>query len=215
MEQTHTAIERLFNPRNVVLAGASDRPDHWSRRVFDNLKRFGFAGRVLPVNPNSSEIWGMPSFPDLKSLPETPDHLVLFTPAETSLRVLRDGAAAGAQSATLYAAGFGEGGDPEGLALAAKLRDVLADTGLTIVGPNCMGVACGKSNFCSIPDETLQELAESPVAIAAQSGAICASLNRSINELGLKVGYFASCGGQIGCKVSDFIDYFAVQPELK
>ncbi len=56
---------------------------------------------------------------------------------------------------------------------------------------------------------------ESPVAIAAQSGAICASLNRAINELGLKVGYFASCGGQIGCTVGDFVDYFAVQPELK
>src|SRR5262249_56248567 len=49
----------------------------------------------------------------------------------------------------------------------------------------------------------------------AQSGAICASLNRAINELGLKVGYFASCGGQIGCTVGDFVDYFAVQPELK
>ena len=90
-----------------------------------------------------------------------------------------------------------------------------SDTGLTIVGPNCMGVACGKSNFCSIPDETLQELAESPVAVVAQSGAICASINRAINELGLKVAYFASCGGQIGCKISDFIDYFAVQPELR
>src|SRR5499426_3262362 len=209
------AIARLFHPRNVVLVGASDRPDHWSRRVFDNLKRFGFAGRVFPVNPNRSEIWGTPCFPDVAALPETPDHLVLFTPADTSLRVLRDGAAAGAHSATLYAAGFGEGGNKEGLALADELRALLKETGLTIVGPNCMGIACGKSNFCSIPDETLQELAESPVAIAAQSGAICASLNRSINELGLKVSYFASCGSQIGCRVSDFIDYFAVQPELK
>jgi acetate---CoA ligase (ADP-forming) len=215
MEQRHAAIERLFHPRNVVLVGASDRPDHWSRRVYDNLRRFGFSGRVFPVNPNRSEIWGETCFPDLKALPDTPDHLVLLTPAETSLKVLRDGAAAGAQSATLYAAGFGEGGDSEGLARAAELRNVLEDTGLTIVGPNCMGVACGKSSFCSIPDETLQELKESPVAIAAQSGAICASLNRAINELGLKVGYFASCGGQIGCTVSDFIDYFAVQPELK
>src|SRR5215470_12686112 len=215
MEPRHAAIARLFHPRNVVLVGASDRSDHWSRRVWDNLKRFGFAGRVMPVNPNRSEIWGVPCFPDVAALPEPPDHLVLFTPAETSVKVLRDGATAGAQSATLYAAGFGEGGDPEGLALAAKLRALLAETDLTIVGPNCMGVACGKSNFCSIPDETLQELKESPVAIAAQSGAICASLNRAINELGLKVGYFASCGGQIGCTVSDFIDYFAVQPELK
>src|SRR5215470_8059220 len=215
MEPRHAAIARLFHPRNVVLVGASDRPDHWSRRVWDNLKRFGFAGRVMPVNPNRSEIWGTRCFPDVATLPEAPDHLVLFTPADTSLRVLRDGAAAGAASATLYAAGFGEGGDREGLALADELRAVLKETGLTIVGPNCMGVACGKSNFCSIPDETLQALAESPVAIAAQSGAICASLNRSINELGLKVSYFASCGGQIGCKISDFIDYFAVQPELK
>src|SRR5215470_15958779 len=215
MEPRHAAIARLFHPRNVVLVGASDRPDHWSRRVWDNLKRFGFAGRVMPVNPNRSEIWGTRCFPDVATLPEAPDHLVLFTPAETSLRVLRDGAIAGAQSATLYAAGFGEGGDKDGLALADELRALLKETGLTIVGPNCMGVACGKSSFCSIPDETLQELAESPVAIAAQSGAICASLNRSINELGLKVSYFASCGGQIGLRISDFINYYAVQPELR
>src|SRR6266705_6706697 len=122
------SIERLFHPRNVVLVGASDRPDHWSRRVFDNLKRFGFAGRVFPVNPNRSEIWETACFPDLKALPERPDHLVLFTPAETSLRVLRDGGAAGAQSATLYAAGFGEAGDSEGVALAAELRRVLKET---------------------------------------------------------------------------------------
>ena len=215
MEQLQADIERLFHPRNVVLVGASDRPDHWSRRVWDNLKRFGFAGRVMPVNPNRREIWGGPCFPDVPALPEAPDHLVLFTPAETSLRVLREGAIAGAQSATLYAAGFGEGGDEQGRALADELREVLKQTGLTIVGPNCMGLACGKSRFCSIPDETLQELQESPVAIAAQSGAICASLNRSINELGLRVSYFASCGSQVGCKISDFIDYFAVQPELK
>src|SRR5262245_6682147 len=215
MEPRHAAIARLFHPRNVVLVGASDRPDHWSRRVWDNLRRFGFAGRVMPVNPNRSEIWGVPCFPDVAALPEAPDHVILFTPAETSLKVLRDGAAAGAQSATLYAAGFGEGGDPEGLTLAAMLRTLLDNTGLTIVGPNCMGVACGKSNFCTIPDETLQELEESPVAIAAQSGAICASLNRAVNELGLKVSYFASVGGQIGCRISDFIDYYAAQPELQ
>ena len=208
-------IHRLFHPRNVVLVGASDRPDHWSGRVWDNLRRFGFDGRVFAVNPNRTAISGAPCFPDFAALPEPPDHLALFTPAEVALGNLREGAGAGARSATLYAAGFGEGGDAVGLRLASDLARVLADTGLTIVGPNCMGVACGKSSFCSIPDETLQPLAESPVAVAAQSGAICASLNRAINELGLKVGYFASCGGQIGKKISDFIDYFAVQPELK
>jgi len=209
------SIDALFRPRNVVLVGASDRPDHWSRRVWDNLRRFHYPGRVFPVNPNRSEIFDTTCFPDFNTLPEPPDHLVIFTPAETSIRLLSEGAASGARSATFYAAGFGEAGDAEGLALAAQLRQALDDTGMTIVGPNCMGVACGPSGFCSIPDETLQELAPSPIAVAAQSGAICASINRALNELGLKVSYFASCGGQFDCKVSDFIDYFAVQPELR
>src|SRR5262245_35514646 len=146
-ESKNDAIERLFNPRNVVLVGASDRPDHWSRRVWDNLKRFGFAGSVFPVNPGRKDIWGTACFAGFDALPEPPDHLVLFTPAETSLRLLREGAKAGARSGTLYAAGFGEGGDEEGRRLAAALRAVLDETGLAIVGPNCMGVACGRSNF--------------------------------------------------------------------
>ncbi len=50
----------------------------------------------------------------------------------------------------------------------------------------------------TIPDETLQELGPSPVAVISQSGALCASINRAINDLGLKVGYLISCGNQIG-----------------
>ena len=211
----NSAIERLFHPANVVLVGASDRPGHWSQRVRDNLRRFGFAGRVFAVNPNRTEIWGEPCFPKLDALPEKPDHLAIFTPAEITVGILKDGAAASAQSATLYAAGFGEGGDAEGQRLAARLREVVAETGLAVVGPNCMGVACGESKFATIPDESLQELAPGPVAVVAQSGAMCAAINRAVNDLGLKVAFFASCGSQIGSTIGDFIDYFADRPELK
>jgi acetyltransferase len=212
---SNSAIARLFHPTNVVLVGASDRPGHWSRRVWDNLRRFGFFGRVFLVNPGRADIWGVPCFPTLAALPEAPDHLAIFTPADVTLRVLQDGSAAGAHTATVYAAGFGEGGHEEGLRLGAELRRVLNNTGLTVVGPNCMGVACGASRFATIPDETLQALAPSSVAVVVQSGAMCASINRAINDLGLKVAYLASCGGQIGCTLSDFIDYFSGQPELR
>ena len=211
----NSSIHALFNPRNVVLVGASDRHDHWSKRVWDNLERFGFKGRIFPVNPNRASIWETQCYKDLAALPEPPDHLAIFTPADTALAVLREGGRAGARSATLYAAGFGEGGDPDGLRRAAELRAILAETGLAVVGPSCMGVACGASGFATIPDETLQEIAPSPVALVAQSGAICASVNRAINELGLKLGYVASCGGQIGCKISDFIDYLADRGEVR
>ncbi|MBX9775560.1 MAG: acetate--CoA ligase family protein [Xanthobacteraceae bacterium] len=209
------AIGHLFHPTNVVLVGASDRPGHWSQRVYDNLKRFGFAGKVFPVNPNRNDIWGTPCYPKLEALPEGPDHLAIFTPAETTIKILEDGGAAGARSATVYAAGFGEGGDPDGRRRGAQLRDAIARTGITVIGPTCMGAACGAANFSTVPDESLQRPMPSPVAIAVQSGAMATVINRAINDLGLKTGYLASCGSQLGCRISDFIDYFATVPELR
>ena len=208
-------IEALLNPRNVALVGASDRDGHWSKRVFDNLRRFGFAGAVYPVNPNRTEIWGTPCFKSLAATPQPPDHLAIFTPADTTLEVLRAGAAAGARSATIYAAGFGEGGDAEGRERAARLAALLAETGLTAAGPNCMGVASGRARFATIPDETFQEAAPGPIAVVCQSGAMCASINRAINRLGLKIAYLVSCGNQIGCTVGEAIDYCADQSELR
>ncbi|MPZ37956.1 MAG: hypothetical protein GEU95_07805 [Rhizobiales bacterium] len=209
------AIGHLFHPKNVVLVGASDRPGHWSQRVHDNLKRFCFAGKVFPVNPNRNEIWGAPCYPKLDALPEAPDHIAIFTPAETTLTILADGGAAGARSATVYAAGFGEGGDPEGRKRGARLREAIERTGIAVIGPTCMGVACGAANFSTVPDESLQPLMPGPVAIAVQSGAMATVINRAVNDLGLQPAFLASCGSQIGCKISDFIDYFATVPELR
>jgi len=208
-------IEGLLNPRNVALVGASDRDGHWSRRVWDNLRRFRFNGGVFPINPNRADVWGRPCFASVETLPEPPDHLAIFTPADTALDLLRRGAAAGARSATIYAAGFGEGGSRDRAGLARELRAFLNDSGLTAVGPNCMGVGSGKSGFTTIPDETLQEFAPSPIAVVSQSGAMSTSINRAINALGHKVALLVSCGNQIGCKASDVIDYCADQSDLR
>ncbi len=208
-------IEGLLNPRNVALVGASDRDGHWSRRVWDNLRRFRFNGGVFPINPNRADVWGRPCFASVETLPEPPDHLAIFTPADTALDLLRRGAAAGARSATIYAAGFGEGGSRDRACLARELRAFLNDSGLTAVGPNCMGVGSGKSGFTTIPDETLQEFAPSPIAVVSQSGAMSTSINRAINALGHKVALLVSCGNQIGCKASDVIDYCADQSDLR
>jgi acyl-CoA synthetase (NDP forming) len=208
-------IEGLLNPRNVALVGASDRSEHWSRRVWDNLRRFGFDGGVFPVNPKRTEIWGGPCFASFDTMPEPPDHLAIFTPAAVTLDVLRRGASAGARSATIYAAGFGEGSGIERARLARELRAFLNDSGMTAVGPNCMGVGSAKSRFTTIPDETLQEFAPSPVAVVSQSGAMSTSINRAINALGHKVALLVSCGNQIGCTVGDVVDYCADQADLR
>lgn len=206
-------IAALMTPRNVVLVGASDH--NWSPRIWDNLIRFGFAGRVFPVNPNRTEIWGTRCYPSLADLPEAPDHLALFVPHEQTLTMLEAGGRGGARSATIYAAGFGERGDATGSDRVRRLEQCLGTSGIAAVGPNCMGLAVGRSKFCTFPDEQIELLAPGPVAALTQSGTLAQTLGRGIVDAGLTLAYLVSCGNQTGLTFADYIDYLAADPDLR
>ncbi len=208
-------VEALLNPRNVVLVGASDRPGHWSARVHSNLARYGFAGNVYLVNPRREALFGERTYRSVADLPEPPDHLAVFVPAQVTIDVLAEAAACGARSATLFAAGFGEGGSAEGRALGERLRAVLHQTGIAAAGPNCMGIASGHSSLVTIADENLEILGPGQIAVIAQSGLLCASFARALTDRDLSVAYLISCGNQIGLTIADYVGYFAADPLLK
>src|SRR5215210_8961374 len=129
LETSKKKVEALTAPRNAVLVGASDRPGSWAARVWRNLHKYEFPGPVYPINPRRTEIWDKPCYPDFKSLPEPPDHLIVLVPAAGVIETLRAGAAAGARSATVFSAGFGESFDTKAAALGRELRAVIEETG--------------------------------------------------------------------------------------
>ena len=200
-------------PRNVVLVGASDR--NWAPRIWDNLKRFGFEGQVFPVNPNRTELWGARCYPSVADLPETPDHLALFVPKEQTLEILETAGRLGARSASIYAAGFGEGGDPEGRARALRLKEILRTHSIAATGPNCMGLAVGRSKFCTFPDEQIEPLAPGPVAALTQSGMLAQTFARGLVDAGLTLSYLVSCGNQTGLTFADYITHLSEDPDLR
>ncbi len=212
---TNHKVDALLNPRNVVLVGASDRARHWSGRVWNNLKRFDFPHPVYPVNPNRDKIWGARCYPALDALPEAPDHVILFVPADVSLDLLETAAALGARSATIYAAGFGEGDEARGRERERRLRQVIADTGLAISGPNCMGNVAGRAGLVTLADDSLARVGPGPVAVVTQSGAMCLVINRTLADRGLHAGYLITCGNQAGTNTADYIRYFAADPDVK
>src|ERR1700752_566522 len=113
LEASKMKVQALTAPRNAVLVGASDRPGSWAGRVWRNLHKYEFPGPVYPINPRSTELWDKPCYPDFKSLPEPPDHLVVLVPAAGVIETLKSGAAAGARSATVFSARFGGAFHPE------------------------------------------------------------------------------------------------------
>ena len=215
LEASKRKVAALTAPRNVVLVGASDRAGSWAARVWRNLNRYQFPGPIHLINPRRDEIWGRPCYPDFKSLPEAPDHLVVLVPAAGVAETLKNGAAAGARSATVFSAGFGEAFDNEAAALGRELAAVIAETGLGVSGPNCMGNVCAKSRLVTLTEDRPLAVRCGPAALVGQSGGMMIFINAALEERGIWAEYLITSGNEAGLSVPDYVAFFADQPELK
>lgn len=109
-------LRRFFAPRSVAVVGATEDLGKFGGRCFQQLRSFGFQGRIFPVNPRYGELAGITCYPDLAALPEPPDHVGIIVPAERTPDVLRGAAARGARFATIFTSGFAETGSERGRA---------------------------------------------------------------------------------------------------
>ena len=100
--------------------------------------------------------------------------------------------------AIVFASGFAEI-DQHGAELQRELQEVSRETGIRILGPNCLG------SF-SLPTRTFATFStafdddakrnDSPIALVSQSGAVGTFTYSTMNSLGLGVRYFANTGNQ-------------------
>ena len=139
----------------------------------------------------------------------------MLVPATGVAEALRSGAAAGARSATVFSSGFGEAYDTEAAGLGRELAAVIAETGLAVSGPNCMGNVCAKTRFVTFPEDRMLTVKEGPVAMVGQSGGMMLFANGALNERGVVAEYLITSGNEAGLSVGDYIAFFADQPELK
>ena len=208
-------VEALLNPTSVAILGARENPIGWTARIFGTLQRFKFPGPVYPVNPRHDEIWGVPCYADLADLPAVPDHLVVMRAAANVSAILREAAAMGTRSATIYAAGFSEMATDEGRRLEAELVEVLEETGIAISGPNCLGNLSARARLLTLPDDRMRDLIPGPVAMVGQSGTTTPGIARTLIDRGIDVGYIVTSGNETGLAAADYIDYFVTDPDVR
>src|SRR5262249_53344178 len=155
----------LMKPKSLAVVGASTRTNR-ATRVIANLQRFGYAGRVFPINPRYTEILGLPCYPDLASTPEPADAVVIAIPASDVPAVLAAAAESGVRGAVVLSSGFGEAG-PAGQARQAVLDRLAAERGLLVCGPNCYGVYNIRSGAAAFSAD-LRDPLPGPVAVVSQ-----------------------------------------------
>jgi len=200
-------LDYLFKPRSVALIGASKRPSSVGAVVARNLFRGGFDGPVMPVNPRHRAVAGVLAYPDVASLPVTPDLAIIATPPETVPGVVAEVAERGTRAAVVITAGFAEGGRSHGEELQQRMLDAARPALLRIVGPNCLGILVPgiglNASFAHI------DPLPGRLAFVAQSGAIGTSVIDWATSRGVGFSHVVTLGDMADVDFGDMLDYLA------
>jgi acetyltransferase len=200
--------EALFQPRSIALVGASDSgAGGWSKAIFENVRAAGPDVALYPINPRRDSVWGETCYPSFAALPATADLALVITPAASIPATLREGLANGLRAATIYAAGFGEGEDPAGLALGDEIR-ALAAAGLRICGPNCMGTLSVVERLYLYPAARVRDVGPGETGLVMQSGGMLQYFVQYAAARGLGLSYAASSGNELDLDLADYINFF-------
>ena len=205
-------FEVAFNPKAIAVVGASRETQFFGDFV-GNLQRSGFPGRIYPINPKAvgGEIHGLKVYPNLVSVPEHIDLVIVSVPSHAVLSVLEDCIAADAKNIHIFTAGFKETGDKKGIELEERLREVAKRGGLRIVGPNCMGLHIPASKLTTW--ESVEE--PGPVAFLSQSGGHAGQFVREGARFGIRFSKVVSYGNASVLDSIDFLEYLADDSETE
>jgi acetyl coenzyme A synthetase (ADP forming)-like protein len=201
------AVTHLLAPRSVAVIGASRQAGSIGAAVVHNLVANGYRGPLYPVNPAAPEIEGVHAFPSVLAIQGDVEMAVVTVPAAVVSTVARECAEKGVRGLVVISAGFGEAG-PEGMALQRELVEICRQSGMRLVGPNCMGV------INTAPDVSLDATfaPDRPTAgrigFLSQSGGLGLAVMARAQALGSGLSSFVSVGNKADLSGNDFIQYW-------
>lgn len=206
------SLDSILNPRSIALVGVTTDAEHWTRTFLSGLLEFGFEGSLYLVNPKGGEIDGFKLYHSIKDVPESVDYVIGLVPARVAPGLVREAASKGAKAIQFGTAGFAETGSEHGRNLQNDLIKAARETGIRVIGPNCMGIYSPGSglSFC---DDFPKE--KGLAGFISQSGGNTFELVREAGRRGVRFSKVVSYGNASDLNESDFLEYMATDSETK
>jgi acyl-CoA synthetase (NDP forming) len=197
----------LFEPRGVIVAGASSHPGKFGFTALHNIIVNGYQGKIFATNREGENILGIAT---VRSVDEVPageaDLVVLCTPAAINPDILRACAAKGVKAAFITSAGYREAGD-EGRALENQLVALAEELDMLFAGPNGQGMISTPASLCA--QIVAPYAAPGSISVASQSGNLSSAfLNYSL-QTGVGIARAVSAGNAACVSVTDYLSWFA------
>ncbi len=205
MTSFYDSLDLIFHPRSVAFVGISiSNPFHWTRTFWYSCREFGFQGPLYPVNPSGGELDGCHVYKSLDEVPGEVDFVISTVSAGIAPEIVRNCADKGVKAIHFCTAGFDETGETATAGLQGELSRLAHETGVRIIGPNCMGIYCPASRLSY---DTGFEKESGNVAFISQSGANSLYLVREAGWRGVRFSKVISYGNACDLNECDFLEY--------
>ncbi|WP_130099635.1 bifunctional acetate--CoA ligase family protein/GNAT family N-acetyltransferase [Siccibacter turicensis] len=191
-------LEALLRPRSIAVIGASMKPDRAGYLMMRNLLAGGFSGPVLPVTPAWKAVCGVLAWPDVASLPFTPDLAVLCTHATRNLALLDALGEKGCKTCIILSASPDQ---------HAALLECAGRWNMRLLGPNSLGLLAPwqglNASFSPVP------IRKGKLAFISQSAAVSNTILDWAQQREMGFSYFIALGDSLDIGVDELLDYLA------
>jgi len=204
-------MQKFLDPSSVALIGVPRQTGDGSFNNAEALLRYGYEGKIFPVNPNTKDICGLKVYPSITDVPEAIDLAVISVARDRVISMLDQCAAAGVTRVVIITQGFADA-DQKGKEMQEEIVRRAKANCVRIIGPNTMGVVNNFKKFTNSFIDVVRPEIFSPVSLIAQTGVLqVASQDMAYKHWGKAVDIGNGCD----IDVVDSLSYFADDPETK
>jgi len=204
------SLTSLFEAKSVAVVGASNDPHKLGGRPIAYMKRLGYAGQLIPVNPKSDIIQDLPAKRSLADLDSPVDLAVIATPGALVEKVIKEGIENGIKNFVVFASGYAEVG-AEGDAKQQQLQELFKNTDARLLGPNCLGFINTETQLIGSFTTAMEEnpLKAGGFSFAGHSGALGAYWLDKTIQADIGVSKWISSGNETNVQLAEIVEYLA------
>lgn len=211
--EIRAALDVMIHAESVAVVGATRPEASGFSGMFGCMRNFGYRGRLYPVNPKVDDIDGIKAYPNLTSLPETVDLVIISIPGPLVPGILKECITTGNKNIHIFSSGFKESGEEEGIRLQQEIESIARKGGLRVIGPNCMGFYVPKNRMLTWEAASTES---GPVSLVSQSGGNAQDFTNYLTDhYRIHFSKAISYGNALTLDSTDFLDYLAHDEETR
>jgi acyl-CoA synthetase (NDP forming) len=216
MKDPNTLFAALFEPKRIALIGASADETKTTSRPQRFLRKHGFKGEILPVNPSRTEILGDKAYKDVNAISGDIDHAYILLNGKGAVEALAACGKRGVKVASILAGGFADAG-AAGASLQDDLARIVRETGIRLVGPNSIGTVSTDPPMALTANAAfaVDKLRTGTWGLVSQSGSLIGALLSRADARGIGFSRLISVGNEVDLAVGEIADLLVDDPKTR